>query len=122
MSKEEVMRWLSMATCTLFVVKDVPFLATASPNKIFDSFAAGVPVIQATTGWIGELIERERCGLNAATTRPEAMADAVMRVVDDPALQRCLAQNARRVAHSLFDRDLLAAKMRVILRQSAQGA
>src|SRR5690606_22471742 len=85
--KEEVMQWLKEANCTLFVVKDVPFLATASPNKLFDTFAVGVPVVQTTTGWIKDLLDEECCGLTVAPGDPEAMAEAILRLVDDDALR-----------------------------------
>jgi glycosyltransferase involved in cell wall biosynthesis len=121
MPKENVMRWLSAARCTLFTVKDVPFLSTASPNKVFDSFAAGAPVVQATRGWIKDLLDRERCGLTVAAGDPEAMADAVVRLTRDERLRADLSANARRVARQLFDRSMLAGKMRMIMSSACQA-
>jgi glycosyltransferase involved in cell wall biosynthesis len=115
MSKEEVTRWLGAACCSLFVVKDVPFLATASPNKLFDSFASGVPVVQSTQGWIKDLLDRENCGITVAPNDPEAMAAAVLKLANTKALRQTLAVNAKRVARELFDRDLLAGRMRQAL-------
>lgn len=122
MSKEDVTRWLASACCSLFVVKDVPFLATASPNKLFDSFASGVPVVQATQGWIKDLLARERCGITVAPNDPEAMAAAVLQLARGGTLRKTLGGNARRVAHELFDRDMLARKMRQVLADAAAGA
>lgn len=113
--KEEVMRWLKAADCSLFTVKDVPFLATASPNKVFDSFAAGAPVIQATQGWIKDVLEREQCGLTVPPNDLDAMTEALLKVIRDRQLREHLSANARRVARELFDRSLLAEKMRRIL-------
>ncbi|HWP44273.1 MAG TPA: glycosyltransferase family 4 protein [Blastocatellia bacterium] len=121
MPKEAVMRWLMAADCSMFTVKDVPFLATASPNKVFDAFAAGTPVVQASQGWIKDLLERERCGITVAPNDLEAMADAVLRVVRDGELRNAMAANARRAASTLFDRALLATRMRNILLNVAQG-
>jgi glycosyltransferase involved in cell wall biosynthesis len=118
--KAEVVRWLKACCCSLFTVKDVPFLATASPNKVFDSFAAGVPVIQATQGWIKDLIEREQCGVTVATNDLEAMADAVLKLAYEPQTRERLSANARRVAREIFDRSLLARKMKNILAEAAR--
>ena len=118
--KEEVMRWLKAADCLLFTVKDVPFLATASPNKVFDSFAAGLPVIQATQGWIKDLFDREHCGITVPPNDMNAMADAVSRVCSNEQLRAALGANAARVAEDLFDRSLLASKMRDVLIASAK--
>ena len=119
MSKEDVMRWLGNACCALFTVKDVPFLATASPNKVFDAFAAGVPVVQATQGWIKDLLTREQCGITVAPNDPEAMAEAVLQLANGNGLRTKLASQARRVARDNFDRTLLAGKMQKVLLEAA---
>lgn len=120
MPKEDVMRWLKVATCSLFTVKDVPFLATASPNKVFDSFAARLPVVQATQGWIKELLDREQCGITVPPNDLEAMADAVYGLTRDAQMRERLAANGGRVARELFDRSLLAERMRKILAGAAK--
>ncbi|MGC8667532.1 MAG: glycosyltransferase family 4 protein [Chthonomonadales bacterium] len=118
--KEEVMRWLLAANCALFVVRDVPFLATASPNKVFDALAAGVPVVQTSQGWIRDLLEREECGITVPPKDAEALADAVVRLARDRALRARLSHNARRVAQAQFDRGLLAHQMCSILLEAAR--
>jgi len=120
MSKIDAMRWLQRARCALFVCKDVPFLATASPNKLFDAFAAGVPVVQTTDGWIKDLLDAHKCGLTVPSGDAEALANAVLRLARDRELANRLGENARRVAVELFDRSVLAAKMRQILAEAAK--
>jgi glycosyltransferase involved in cell wall biosynthesis len=121
MGKEAVMQWLLASHCALFTVKDVPFLATASPNKVFDAFAAGTPIIQATDGWIKSLIDREQCGITVAPNDPHAMASAVQLLANDFKLRDELAKNALRVAHEQFDRSLLAGRMRKILQTAVRA-
>ena len=113
--KVEVMRWLQAACCSLFTVKDVPFLATASPNKVFDAFAAGAPVVQASQGWIKELLEREACGITVPVNDPVAMADAVLDLANNREMQKRMSANAISTARKQFDRSLLANKMRTVL-------
>lgn len=120
--KTDVVGWLQHAACALVVFKNVPVLDTGSPNKLFDALAAGVPVIQTTQGWIKDLLEDERCGITVPPNDPEAMADAIERLVDDPALRAEMAANARRVALEQFDRDLLAARMLGVLKSAAGQA
>jgi len=120
MSKPEVMRWLKASRCALFTVKNVPFLSTASPNKLFDAFAAGTPVVQTSEGWIKRLMEREKCGINVPFEDPHAMANAVLTLVRNEPLRTEMACNARRIAEEQFDRSLLAEKMRQILRAAAE--
>jgi glycosyltransferase involved in cell wall biosynthesis len=117
--KGEVSTWLNNASCALLAFKAVPVLDTVSPNKMFDALAAGVPVVQSTQGWIKNLLEREQCGITVPTDQPEAMADAVQKLASDDPLRATMAANARRVARELFDRDLLATKMRNVLVAAA---
>jgi glycosyltransferase involved in cell wall biosynthesis len=117
--KPEVVRWLHRATCAVITFRDVPVLATVSPNKLFDALAAGVPVIQTTTGWIRHLLETERAGISVPAGNPEAMASAIESLVDGPARRAELAANAARVAEELFSRDRLATRMHEGLRRAA---
>lgn len=120
MPKEEVVWWLRQAKAAFYTVKDVPVLHTGSPNKMFDAFAAGVPLIQVSQGWIRTMLEQERCGITVPLNNPEAMADAVETLCDDAALQRTYAQNAKRLAETRFDRAQLAQTYLDTLRQHAE--
>src|SRR5699024_6131798 len=53
--KSELPAWVQTSTATLFATLDNIVQNASSPNKIFDSFAAGVPIIQTSTGWIHDL-------------------------------------------------------------------
>ncbi len=110
-SRIEVFQWLHRAEISIVTIKDVEFLATASPNKLFDAFAAGRPVVQTTDGWIKDLLESERCGLTVAPNDAAAVADAVLRLADDAAQRTEMSANARRLAIERFDRTALAAEM-----------
>lgn len=107
--KLEVAKWFSISTASFVTFKDFEVLHTSSPNKMFDSFAAGVPVIQSTKGWIKDLIENERCGINVDANDLHSFSRAMMRLQRDKVLQRELASNARRLAQDTFNRDVLSA-------------
>jgi glycosyltransferase involved in cell wall biosynthesis len=117
-SKENVMRWLTHSHISLLTVKNVKFLDTASPNKIFDAFAAGIPMVQNTQGWIKEYFEQRRCGLTVPQSNPSAMADAILRILDEPGLWLEMSENARKAALEDFDRDKLSSKMLDIIEET----
>jgi glycosyltransferase involved in cell wall biosynthesis len=75
--KKELIGWVKSAVATFVVFKDYQVLSTSSPNKMFDSFAAGIPIIQNTRGWIRELVDRSGCGINVAPNDPKSMAAAI---------------------------------------------
>jgi glycosyltransferase involved in cell wall biosynthesis len=120
--KHEIFGWLCQASCTLMLVRDVGVLSHASPNKIFDSFAAGVPVIQNSQGWIKDLFDREECGITVPQNDPEALAGAVLKLVREPNYREHISRNARRVGREQFDRDLLTERMRASLLAVAAAA
>jgi glycosyltransferase involved in cell wall biosynthesis len=70
MARPEMYHWLKAARCSLMLVRNVGVLGNASPNKMFDSLAAGVPVIQNSQGWIRDLLAREDCGITVPPDSP----------------------------------------------------
>src|SRR5690606_30352498 len=108
MPKTEVIKWFTRVEATFVTFKDLKVLHTSSPNKMFDSFAAGVPIIQSTKGWIKELVERSECGINVEPYKPQQFAAAIELIASDRAYRDQLAVNAKRLAENEFSRDILA--------------
>lgn len=106
--KVEVAKWLQNARASFVTFKDLPVLHTNSPNKMFDSFAAGVPIIQSTRGWIAELVENTNCGITVDPNRPEDTANAVKLLVEQPDLAKKMGENAMNLAKTEFNRDTLS--------------
>jgi len=90
---------------------------TWSPNKLFDSLAAGKPVLINIGGWLGEMIARNACGRFVAPDRPVALADALVELSQNPVLCEQMGRNARTLAERDFDRNLLAARLEHVLAQ-----
>jgi len=107
----------SDACLTLF--KDVPILATNSPNKLFDTFAAGRPALVNTGGWQRELVERHEAGMYVRPADPAHLADRVLWLRDHPEQAAAFGRNGRRLAESEFDRRLLTERMRRLLERVA---
>jgi glycosyltransferase involved in cell wall biosynthesis len=110
----------SDACMTLF--KDVPVLATNSPNKLFDTFAAGRPAIVNSDGWQRELVEANEAGVYAQAGDPVDLADKVAFLRDNPELAERYGRNARRLAETEFSRDLLAERALGVLERAAGSA
>jgi len=79
---------------------------------MFDSFAAGVPIIQNTGGWIRVLVDEQACGLNAEMGEAQSMAECIRRMSSDDSLRLELGKNAKRLAETVFNRDLLSREYR----------
>jgi glycosyltransferase involved in cell wall biosynthesis len=118
--KNAAARLAAAADVCLTIFKDIPVLATNSPNKLFDTFAAGRPAIVNTSGWQRELVEGNEAGLYARPGDPDDLADQVLRLRDDPELARTYGANARRLAETEFDRRLLAERLREVLERAVR--
>ena len=57
------------------------------PNVLKEAMACGVPVLASDLSGIPELVDHERCGLLVPSRNPAAIADALQRLQEDPALQ-----------------------------------
>ncbi len=108
--KTEVISWLQNARGAFVTFKNVPILQTSSPNKMFDAFAAGVPIIQNTKGWIMDLVNERNCGINVDPNLPQEMADSIKTLSQNTQQHLELAKNAKELGLNDFNRDLLAKK------------
>jgi len=75
------------------------------PNVLLEAMAMGVPVVATNVSGIPELVSDGRNGLLIEPDDPAALADAVTRLIGDPALGAELGRAARRAVTETFDND-----------------
>lgn len=80
--------------------KVVPY---ASPLKIFEYMALGLPIIAPDTPNIREILRDGETALLVQRDRPEELANAIEKLANDAQLRKRLARNAKQ---ALFDRRL----------------
>lgn len=108
MPKQQLPKWVQQSYATLFATTDNPVQDTSSPNKVFDSLAAGVPIIQTSKGWIKEIVEKEDCGINLDLKDIKSSAQQIKAYLAKEELRNQHAENAKRLAETEFDRNILA--------------
>jgi glycosyltransferase involved in cell wall biosynthesis len=118
--KAAVARLAAASDACLTIFKDVPVLATNSPNKLFDTFAAGRAAIVNTEGWMRDLVERNEAGVFVRPGDPSDLAAKVTWLRDNPREVERLGRNARALAEREFDRDALAARALTVLEEAAR--
>jgi glycosyltransferase involved in cell wall biosynthesis len=118
--KEEVAELAAGSSACLTLFKDVPVLATNSPNKLFDTFAAGRPAIVNMDGWMRELVEANEAGAYVRAGDARALADRIAWLREHPDEAERMGRNARALAERDFDRDELAARALRVLEEAAR--
>jgi len=117
MPKNELIAYIQHAFVSLVPLKGTPVLDTSSPNKFFESLAAGVPVIQNTQGWMKDFLDEFKVGFTLDPNDPEQLANKLIWMKDNPAETFEMGQNGLFVAKRFFDKDYLAKKMLNILKE-----
>ena len=118
-SKREVAALAARSDACLTLFKDVPVLATNSPNKLFDSFAAGRPAIVNMNGWMRALVEDNGAGLYVRAGDARDLAAKLEWLREHPEDARAMGRNARALAEREFDRDRLAERALELLEEAA---
>lgn len=114
-NKEGVKRILNVTDATYVSFKDVPVLATNSPNKLFDSLASGKLTIVNTPGWTKDLVEKYQCGFYADPHNPEAFLEKLKPYLSQRELLETAKTNARAIAEKLYAKRLQVEKVAGIL-------
>jgi len=74
-----------------------------------EAMACGVPVVAAAVGGLRETVVDQKTGLHVPPQDPEAIADAVGRLLADPALRAEMGRAGYRRARSRYSWDRIAA-------------
>ncbi len=111
MPKSQLVSIVQHALVCLAPLKDTKILNTSSPNKFFETLAAGVPVIQTTNGWMKDFVEEHQVGFTVNPNEAIDLATLLERLFDNPDELILMGVNAKIVAAKEFDKNLLSQKM-----------
>lgn len=116
MPKSKLVAYVQHALVSVIPLKPLPVFDTSSPNKLFESMAAGVPVIQTTQGWIREFIDQHQVGYTVDGNKPQQLAARLIVLKDHPTKASELGIQAQIIARQYFDKDTLADEMLAVLQ------
>ena len=115
--KERMPEIWSLCNVALVPLRDSGVFRTVIPSKIFECMGMGLPVLMSLPeGEATAIVQETACGVCVPPENPQAMADALVRMADQPEQMRRYAQAAQAAAPR-YSRDELAAKMASILAQ-----
>ncbi|TVR80855.1 MAG: glycosyltransferase WbuB [Rhodospirillales bacterium] len=87
------------------------------PSKLFGIMAAGRPTIfvGAETSEIARILAENNCGLTVRPGDAEALATAITRLTDDPAVCRAMGERARRAIEQRYAQSHALERWRALL-------
>ncbi|GAB2683733.1 glycosyltransferase family 4 protein [Thalassiella azotivora] len=110
-AKQDVVRYVQACDATLSSVLELPVLEPASINKVFDSLAAGRPVLMAHGGWLTDVVVEAGAGWRVPRSSVEAAARVVANALATERRTGAAAAAADVLALE-FDRDRLYERFR----------
>lgn len=88
-----------MLESDLFVL---PSLSEGLSIALLEALALGMPVVATNTGGTPEVVADGQTGLLVAPRNPQALADAILALLDDPERARQLGANGRELVRQQF--------------------
>jgi len=118
--KNAIARLAAASDVCMTIYKNIPILYTCSPNKFFDSLAAGRPVLVNTPGWLREIVQENKVGVYVEPDSTESIVEQLSFLRDHPEICTQFGKNARELAEKQFSRDILSQKLETILTEIAE--
>lgn len=116
-SMDTVSEIVNCCDASITSFRNLPILATNSPNKLFDSLSAGKVIIVNSNGWTKELVEKYECGFYVDPEKPEDLVDKVLLIKSNPDIKHKMEKNSRKLSIEVFDKKILVGEVADILER-----
>lgn len=101
-SRHDIADVLSSVRAGLVVLEPVDRYRVAYPVKLFEYMAAGVPVISSDFPLWREIVDRAGCGVLVDPRDPQAIADAIRWMIDNPDEAQAMGERGRRAVMETY--------------------
>lgn len=98
-------------------VMALPSLSEGLPNVILEAMAFGVPVVASQVGGVPEIIDHGINGLLIESASSTNLAQALIKLANDPHLAKKLAQQARLDVQHRFDADIQTKRLMTLYHE-----
>ncbi|MGA2225806.1 MAG: glycosyltransferase family 4 protein, partial [Syntrophobacteraceae bacterium] len=106
--REKVPGFLALSDACMVLLKKKDIFKTVIPSKIFEAMGMERPVILGVAGESKEIIEDADCGICIEPENPQQLADAVLKLFNNPGLAARMGRNGRRRVIEAYNRETLA--------------
>jgi glycosyltransferase involved in cell wall biosynthesis len=93
----------------------------AAPQKLYEYFASGIPVIAANVPTMRNIITKNECGIIVDAESPVSIAKGIIRLIDDKYLRQKYGKNARKLIKSIYNWESQTEKLYLLIRAYIVG-
>lgn len=111
-SYEMLAEHMAQASVCLGIFGDTPKTQMVIPHKVYEALAMGKPVVTADTPAVRELLTDGEHALLCSAADPEALADALRKLKDNPDLRKNIATNGHAVFRSTCTPEQLGLRIK----------
>jgi glycosyltransferase involved in cell wall biosynthesis len=106
--KKNLVALIQNSLVSLVPLSGSPILDTSSPNKFFESIAAGVPIIQNTNGWMKDFLQFHNAGFTLNPNSPNDLADKLIELDNNIDYRVSSIDRLKKIAADNFNKNTLA--------------
>ena len=117
--RAEIVRAIDGARAGIVLNHPTPNYVDAYPTKMFEYMARGLPVVCSNFPLWERIVTGADCGLAVDPRSPEAIADAIRRLNEEPELARRLGENGRRAIAERYNWEAELGKLEALYRAVA---
>jgi glycosyltransferase involved in cell wall biosynthesis len=117
--KAEIPKLLRAADGLILTLKNVPlFRYGVSPNKLYDYYGAGKPVVVAVGGAVNQEVTEHRLGFTSEPEDARGLADAMLELAQTPPAERqAMGERGHDLATSTYSRAKVAAQLWKLIQE-----
>jgi glycosyltransferase involved in cell wall biosynthesis len=98
-----------------------PTMLDSLPNAILEGMSLGKPLVASAIAGIPSLVLHDRTGIVIPPDDPIALADGLIRLLDEPETARAFGEAAQRRYEQGYTQELLARRMEAVFAELASG-
>lgn len=117
--KQQIPQFLQAADGLILTLKNIPlFQYGVSPNKLYDYYASGKPVIVAVGGAVNAEVEAHQLGWAIPPENSQDLAQSVMSLFKtSPEDKQAMGQRGKNLVYSTYSRATICQKLSTLIQE-----
>ncbi len=89
----------------------------AAPQKLYEYFAAVLPVVVADVPTLRRVVTEQKCGVIVDGASPQSIADGIVSLASNQKMRTQMGSNARQAAENIYNWEMQVYKLRQVMEK-----